>query len=244
MPRLYGFAVLAVPMVVQLTDPPHSTHSCTTAEPPSLPVLLSSCARAARDAADDRDRTCPDSGRPSRAGSHRGVLPPRARSLGVFTGNTTGSDRNWYSSKWERGWEERRAVVPKHVLKTLDLTTLLVALDHLEEYGPSATVADPYVSPSECVYIVYIGETQAAALATRLPHLEVVFRLPGVAKQGRVVRKVFSKSAVTHVMQFAFPTSPGYAPFVRELASVKQKYWRVLNAAGAPIQPPRGKSKN
>ena len=134
--------------------------------------------------------------------------------------------------------------MPKHVLKTLDLTTLLVALDHREEYGASATVPDPYVSPSECVYVTYIGEAQAAALAERLPHIEVVFRLPGVAKRGRVVRKIFSKSAVTHVMQFAFPTSPDYAPFVRDLAAVKQKYWRVIDADGKPVQPPRDKSKN
>jgi hypothetical protein len=134
--------------------------------------------------------------------------------------------------------------VSKHVLKTLDLTTLLVALDHLEEYGPSMALSDPYSAPGECVYLTYIGEAQAAALTARLPYADVRFRLPGPAEHGKVVRKVFSKPAILHVIRFAFPTSQEFVPFVRELATVKQKYWRVLTATGEPIRPPRGKSKS
>jgi hypothetical protein len=131
----------------------------------------------------------------------------------------------------------------KHVLRSLELTTLLVGLDHLEEYGPSAVVPDPYAVPAECVYITYIGEAQAEALAARLPHLNVAFRVPGGAGKSRQVRKVFNKAAILHLMKFAFPTGDEYAPFLRGLETVDRQYWKVLDAEGKPIPRPRGKSK-
>ena len=32
-------------------------------------------------------------------------------------------------------------IMPKQIFRTLELTTLLVAFDHLEEYGPPAALA-------------------------------------------------------------------------------------------------------
>jgi hypothetical protein len=124
--------------------------------------------------------------------------------------------------------------MPKHILKTLDLTTLLVALDHVEEFGPAATRPDPDADPGGCAYLAYIGDAQLAALAARLPHAEVLFRTPGAAGRNKVVRKVFSKPAVWHVLRFAYPDEQVFAPFVRDLASVDRKYWRVQTAAQDP----------
>jgi hypothetical protein len=133
--------------------------------------------------------------------------------------------------------------MPKHVLKNLELTTLLVALDHLEEYGPSAALPDPYESPGGCVYLTYIAEPLAEALAARLPHADVAFRIPGGTGRSRQVRKVYNKAAILHLMRFSFPTGDDFAPFVRGLETVDRRYWRVLGADGEPIQPPRGKAK-
>jgi hypothetical protein len=124
--------------------------------------------------------------------------------------------------------------MPKQVLKTLDLTTLLVALDHVEEFGPAAVRPDPDAKPAECAYLTYIGDDQLAALAARLPHLDVRFKTPGAAGRSMVVRKVFSKPAVWHVLRFAFPDEREFAPFVRDLGSVDRKYWRVQPAKPDP----------
>jgi hypothetical protein len=126
------------------------------------------------------------------------------------------------------------AIVAKQVLRTLELTTLLVALDHAEEHGPGLLVPDPLKAPVECVYLTYIGEEQAKALADRVPHANVLFRLPGGT--GKVVRKIYSKPVIRHVLGFAFPNGKEFAPFVRVLATVKPRYWRVLDVAGVPVQ--------
>ena len=130
--------------------------------------------------------------------------------------------------------------MPKHVLKSLELTTLLVALDHLEEYGPSAAVPDPYETPGACVYITYIGDAHAKALAARVPYRNVKFSVPTTAG---VVRRVYCKAAILHLMRFAFPKSEEFVPFVRGLDTVDRKYWTVMDAEGQPIPRPRGKSK-
>lgn len=135
------------------------------------------------------------------------------------------------------------AIVPKHVLKSLELTTLLVALDHLEEYGPGAALPDPYEKPGACVYLAYVGEKQLAALAERLPHADVLFSTPGAGERRKVARKVFNKAAIFHLMRFSFPTGDEFAPFVRGLDTVDRKYWTVTDAAGKPIPRPRGKTR-
>ena len=134
--------------------------------------------------------------------------------------------------------------MPKHVLKSLELTTWLVALDHLEEHGPSAAVPDPYEVPGECVYLTYIGDAHAAALAERVPHADVLFYTPSVGQRRKVVRKVFNKAAILHLMRFSFPTGEDFAPFIRGLDRVDQKYWKVLDAEGKPIPRPQGKGKS
>jgi hypothetical protein len=131
----------------------------------------------------------------------------------------------------------------KHVLKTLELTTLLVALDHLEEYGPGMAVADPYEKPEECVYLKFVGDEQLKALTNRLPYVSVRFHSPGSAGERNPIRAVFSKAAILHVLQFSFPNSDEYLPFLRDLSSVDEQYWRVLDSAGKPIRRP-SKDKN
>jgi hypothetical protein len=118
--------------------------------------------------------------------------------------------------------------VSKRVLTTLDLTTLLVALDHVEEFGPFSTVPDPQSAPRECIYLKYIPDDRVAALAARLPHVDVLFRTPAGSGRNKVVRKVFSKAAILHVLRFAFPTRKRFTECFRDLGSVNQKYWRVL----------------
>jgi hypothetical protein len=124
----------------------------------------------------------------------------------------------------------------KQVLKTLELTTLLVALDHLEEYGPGMAVPDPYEKPEECVYLKFIGEEHLKALINRLPYVRVKFNLPG---SGSVIRHVFSRAAVMHLMEFSFPNTDAYRPFVRDLKSVDEKYWRVVDAEGNSVKRPK-----
>lgn len=133
--------------------------------------------------------------------------------------------------------------VTKQVLRNWELTTLLVALDHLEEYGPSAAIADPYESPAECAYLTYIGDAQLAALVARLPYRHVRFLTPSAGAAGKVVRTVFNKQALFHVIRFSFPKNTKALVFVRGLESVDRKYWTVLDAAGNPIKRPRDKTK-
>ena len=115
----------------------------------------------------------------------------------------------------------------KQSLRTVDVTALLVALDHLEEKGPATAVPDPNTAPAECVYLKYVGAEQAEALASRLPHVHVLFRTPGGSGNNKEVRRVFSKAAILHVLRLVFPADQDFAPFVRDLASVNPKYWRV-----------------
>lgn len=131
----------------------------------------------------------------------------------------------------------------KQVLKSLDLTTLLVALDHHDEYGPPAATPDPYADPAACVYLTYAGEQQAAALAQRLPHVEVLFITPGVGDRRKIVRKVFGKPAIEYVLRFSFAKSKEFLPFVRDLGRIDRKYWKVLDASGEPIPRPKPDKK-
>lgn len=133
--------------------------------------------------------------------------------------------------------------MPKHVLKSLDLTTLLVALDHVEEHGPPTALPDPETSPGECVYLAYIGEAHAAALAARLPHADVLFRTPGAGARSKVVRKVYNKAAILHILRFCFPNGDEFQPFVRELSRVDRKYWRVLQPGEDPANLKRRKPR-
>lgn len=118
--------------------------------------------------------------------------------------------------------------MPKHSLKSLDLTTLLVALDHVEEHGPGGVTPDLENHPEECVYLKYVGDEQAEAFADRLPHLNVLFRTLGGAGRSKVIRKVFHKPSILHVLRFTFETDDDFLPFVRDLGSVHRKYWRPL----------------
>jgi hypothetical protein len=121
--------------------------------------------------------------------------------------------------------------MPKHVLETLDLAKLNLALDHAVESGLAAIRPDPEEDSACCVYLAYVGDAQLAAFAARLPHIEVQFTMPGNWLPNKVVRKVFSKPAVWHVLRLAFADESEFAPCVRDLESVHRKYWRVLPAA-------------
>lgn len=123
----------------------------------------------------------------------------------------------------------------KQVLKSLELTTLLVALDHLEEYGPSMAIADPYEKPAECVYLKFIGDAQLKALTDRIPYRNVRFN----TFSGKVVRQVFNKAAIVHLMEFSFPQSKAYKAFIHDLKSINETYWHVLDAEGKTIKRPR-----
>ena len=127
----------------------------------------------------------------------------------------------------------------KHVLKTLDLTTLLVALDHFEEYGPGAAAPDPYARPAECVYLAYIGGAHLAAMTARLPHVSVLFRTPADGPRGKVVRPVFDKIAALYVLQFCFPNSDEFTAFVRDLGPINPRRWSVLDAGGKSVPRPK-----
>jgi hypothetical protein len=116
----------------------------------------------------------------------------------------------------------------ERTLRGVDPTALAVALDHLEEHGPSAALPDPKTHASECVYLKYAGEALLRALAARLPHADVRFKTMGGQGRGMVVRKVFSKAAMLHLLRFLFPDDEDFAPYVRDLASVDRKYWKVL----------------
>ncbi|MBA4189087.1 MAG: hypothetical protein C0467_13900 [Planctomycetaceae bacterium] len=131
----------------------------------------------------------------------------------------------------------------KRGLRTLDLTTLLVALDHVEEHGPGATQPDPKSAPGECVYLRYVGDPHASHFASRLPHVDVLFRVPGGAGQTKIIRKVYSKAAILHVLRFVLPTEEDYSPLFRDLATVKKIYWRVLAPSEDPMKAKRGKRK-
>ena len=118
----------------------------------------------------------------------------------------------------------------KQTLRDLEVAALAVALDHLEEHGPPAVVPDPAAGPGEYVYLTYIGADQAAALAARLPHVDVLFRTPAGSGKNKVVRKVYDKAAIMHVLRQVFPADQDFTPFVRDLARVNRKYWRVQPA--------------
>lgn len=127
----------------------------------------------------------------------------------------------------------------KQVLKSLDLTTLLVALDHLEEHGPPVAAPEPYANAAGCVYLAYIGEAHLAALTGRLPHASVLFRTMASGPKSKVVRPVFDKTAILYLMRFCFPTSNAFAQFVRDLGPINPQRWSVLDADGKPVPRPR-----
>jgi hypothetical protein len=113
----------------------------------------------------------------------------------------------------------------KRVLKNLDLTTLLVALDHLEEFGPAAEVPNPRTNPDDCVFLKYIGPAQLDALASRLPHVEVML----YPRTHKIYRKVFSRPAIWHVLRFVFGDEKVFAPSVCSLKEFSQvgEWWRT-----------------
>jgi hypothetical protein len=127
----------------------------------------------------------------------------------------------------------------KQVLRALDLTTLLVALDHLEEHGPPPAVPDPYAAPAECVYLAHVGADHLAALTARLPHATVLFRTPADGPKGKVVRPVFDKAALLYVLRFCFSKGNEFAPFVRDLRPINPRRWSVLDADGNTVRRPK-----
>lgn len=131
----------------------------------------------------------------------------------------------------------------KQVLKALDLTTLLVALDHLEEHGPPVAAPEPYTNAAECVYLAYIGEAHLAALTGRLPHVSVLFRTPADGPKGKVIRPVFDKTAITYLMRFCFPKSNAFAKFVRDLGPINPRRWSALDADGNTVPRPKPSRK-
>ena len=127
--------------------------------------------------------------------------------------------------------------MPKRILRDIEMATLLVALDHLEEHGPGLAAPDPGADPAGSAYLTYIGEEHASAIAARVAFAEVRFRVPGEAGKSVIVRKVYRKDALVHLLRFCFPNGPDFMPFVRSLDRIDHKYWRVLSIAGVPVPP-------
>jgi hypothetical protein len=49
----------------------------------------------------------------------------------------------------------------KHLLRSVDLAALSVALDHAEEHGPwKVDKPDPQADSAGCVYLRYVGAVQ------------------------------------------------------------------------------------
>lgn len=127
----------------------------------------------------------------------------------------------------------------RQILKTLDLTALLVALDHFEEHGPPAVTPDPYAGTAGCVYLAYIGDEHLHALTTRLPHATVRFRTMATGPRAVVDRPVFDRAAVLYVLRFCFPGDDSFLEFVRDLAPINPRRWSLLDAAGKTVPRPR-----
>jgi hypothetical protein len=133
--------------------------------------------------------------------------------------------------------------MPKHTLRNLDLTTLSIALDHVEEHGPATATPDPDTIPTECVYLKFIGDAPLNLLAARLPYRNILLHTLAGAGQNKVIKKVFSKPAILHVLRFIFPSDDDFTPFVRDLGSVPRKYWRSLDTDEDPANPGRKKKR-
>jgi hypothetical protein len=118
--------------------------------------------------------------------------------------------------------------MPKQTLRNLGTDALAVALDHLEENGPSAALPDPNVSPGDCVYLKLARPDQIETLAARLPHANVRFKTMGSKGRHFAMRKVFSKAAILHILRLLFPTDQDFMPYLRDLGSVDHKYWKVM----------------
>jgi hypothetical protein len=89
----------------------------------------------------------------------------------------------------------------KHLLRSVDLAALSVALDHAEEHGPwKVDQPEPQAAPAECVYLRHAGVEQIELLAKRLPHADVQFSTLASGPKRKVIRKVFHKATILHVL--------------------------------------------
>jgi hypothetical protein len=118
----------------------------------------------------------------------------------------------------------------KHLLlRRVDLTALSVALDHAEEHGPwKVDKPDPQAAPAECIYLRYAGAEQVELLARRLPHAEVQFSTLASGPKRKVVRKVFHKATILHILAFLFREEDAAEQFVRSLDTVSKRCWKAL----------------
>src|SRR5262245_12589947 len=108
----------------------------------------------------------------------------------------------------------------KQVLRSVDPDALAVALDSAEEHGLVRTAPDPDKAPENCVYLKFAGPEQLEVLASRLPHVKVQFRTMGGAGRSKVVREVFHKTVILHVLRFVFPSDQDFEPMLRALSTV------------------------
>ncbi len=117
----------------------------------------------------------------------------------------------------------------KQLLRSVDLAALSIALDHAEEHGPwKVDKPDPQTAPAECVYLRYAGAAQIELLARRLPHADVQFSTLASGPRRKVVRKVFHKATILHLLAFLFREEEGAERFICSLDTVNKKYWRAL----------------
>jgi len=117
----------------------------------------------------------------------------------------------------------------KHLLRSVDLAALSVALDHAEEHGPwKVDKPDPQADSAGCVYLRYVGAEQIELLARRLPHAHVQFSTLASGPKRKVVRKVFHKATILHVLAFLFKEEVRAEQFVRSLDTVSKRCWKAL----------------
>jgi hypothetical protein len=116
----------------------------------------------------------------------------------------------------------------KRVLRSVDPDALAIALDDAEERGLGLIVPEPEKAPEDCVYLEFAGPAQLELLASRLPTVEVQLRTMGGAGRSKVVRKVFHKAAVLHVLRFVFASDDDFEPMMRALDTVDRKDWKVV----------------
>jgi hypothetical protein len=115
----------------------------------------------------------------------------------------------------------------KQVLKSLDLTSLAVALDRAEEAGLNATAPAPDQDPGNAVYLKYPGPGVVELVAGRLAHVTIQLRTPAGAGKNKKILPVFHKPAIDHVLGFLM-TAEEVAGCMRGLDRVNHKYWKVL----------------
>ncbi len=116
----------------------------------------------------------------------------------------------------------------KQVLRSVDPEALAVALDSAEEHGLLLTAPDPDKAPEQCVYLRYAPLAQLELLASRLPYAKVQFGTMGGAVKYKIVRPVFHRAVIQHVLRFVFPSDQDFEPMLRALSTVDKKYWKVV----------------